>query len=85
MMGKLQNIGYKLWCGDEIMVTDIIMDVLFEDEDNEKGTKWIVDKVLENTSRWSRAEVVMGLFQLEYEGRIYQVYPDEWLINQGWS
>ena len=80
----ISGLGDRLVYGDSMTVEDVIIEVLGEDEEKEQETKTVVDKVVNISKRWSRAEVVSALFQLEYEGRIYQVYRDEWRINPAW-
>lgn len=80
----ISGLGDRLVYGDSMTVEEVIIEVLGEDEEKEQETKTVVDKVVNISKRWSRAEVVSALFQLEYEGRIYQVYRDEWRINPAW-
>lgn len=80
----ISGLGDLLVYGDSMTVEDVIMSVLLLDRDHEHETKKVVDSIVKEHERYSRADVVCGLFQLEYEGRIYQVFPDEWRVNPGW-
>ena len=47
--------------------------------------KTIIDYVIAEFRQFSRVDVLNGLKQLIYEGRLFEVYPDEYRVNEEWE
>ena len=87
----IRLLNHILCFTKDVTVEEAIMGFIFDgsaymhDDNAVIDTKTIVNNVLMEFNQFSRADVVRGIIQLVYEGRLYEVYPNEYKVNEDWT